>query len=62
MTCTYKAMEIGGSAKDGRPRYRNTRNPQEPGDPPFAFCDHQHETLAEAANCRDFGTPHDQDA
>jgi hypothetical protein len=55
MTCLYEVWEIGGSRLDGKPLYRATRTPQDYGDPPYSFCEHSHETMAGAEQCRDFG-------
>ena len=51
----YKVWEIGGSCLDGKPKFRITREWTQPGDEPFLFCPHSHETREEASQCRDFG-------
>lgn len=45
----YRALERGDGA------WQMTRTSNNPGEPPFLFCDHAHPTLAEAEACRSCG-------
>ena len=56
MAIIYKIMEAAPK-NPAAPLYVSTQIGTDADTPPFLFCNHRHESKAEAELCREFGMP-----
>jgi hypothetical protein len=56
MNYRYRVLEVAGANLDEEATYRITRHPMMPGNAHFECCAHDHATIEEAAQCREFET------